>query len=323
MAEQDPTQPQTEKVTVSTEKTTVTEETTFEEPTVVTASAEAEQPVIVVDRPRKVYAGMWGIPEIAAVAVSALVLILVIVVYFFWVLPSGRELARNRSEADRLEAEMVSARAKYGEINTTQGQVDVLVASVDDFESRFLPMISNGQTALYQRLNGLINAYGLVNTSGPDYAPLETADKESREQNDGEKGRSKFRSLYPGVYVSTTLEGSYQNLRRFIRDIETGSDFVIVSAVELAPSDSEKKKEEPQQMKAPAAGPVAQMPPTAMPNASRGFPPGFQSPQMQPQPQQSAPASRRPQGKTHGDVVSLHIEMAAYFRRPNFAPAVQ
>jgi hypothetical protein len=211
-----------------------------DEITVVETQPEVE---FVSDRPRKVYAGMWGVPEIAAVAVSALVVLLVMVVYFFWVIPSDRELARNLSEADRLESELMSARSKYGEITDTQTQVATLVSSVDDFEARYLPISRTGQTALYQKLNGLIAAYGLVNTSGPDYSPLETIEMGSREVSSDQKGRSKYRSLYPGVYVTTTVEGSYQNLRRFIREIETGRDFIIVSAVELAPSDTRREKQ--------------------------------------------------------------------------------
>ena len=40
----------------------------------------------------------------------------------------------------------------------------------------------------------------------------------------GALGHRQVRSLYPGVYVTMTVEGSYQNLRRFIRDIETGRE---------------------------------------------------------------------------------------------------
>jgi uncharacterized membrane protein len=262
-------------------------------------------------RPRKVYAGMWGVPEIAAVAVSSLVVLLVMVIYFFWVVPSDRELARNRSEADRLEAEVISARSKYGEITDTQSQVEKLVVSVDDFESRFLPISTTGQTALYQKLNGLIAAYGLVNTSGPDYSPLDTADVGSSNEGSDEKGRSKFRSLYPGVYVSTTVEGSYQNLRRFIREIETGRDFIIVSAIELAPSDTQSEGTRGEGSQAQPN--VVQVSPTfnGAPGAQR------------PNPAAPAPALVRPrqQGKTHGEIVSLRIELAAYFRRPNFVPA--
>ncbi len=256
-------------------------------------------------RPRKVYAGMWGTPEIAAVAVSTLAVLMVMVIYFFWVIPSDRELARNRSEADRLEAEVMSAESKYGEITDTETQVGKLVGSVEDFEARFLPVSRTGQTALYQKLNGLIAAYGLINSSGPDYSPLETTDFGSGDGGNEEKGRSKFRSLYPGVYVSTTVEGSYQNLRRFIREIETGRDFIVVSAVELAPSDKQSDTSRD-------AGPNTNTGPV---DPNRSFP-GVNDQTAQSQ----APGRPLQQGKTHGETVSLRIELAAYFRRPNFAP---
>ena len=63
-----------------------------EETTIVTA-AEAE--TVVITRPRHVSASMWGVPEIAAVAVSGLVMLLVVVIYFFWVIPSNQALAKN------------------------------------------------------------------------------------------------------------------------------------------------------------------------------------------------------------------------------------
>jgi len=56
----------------------------------------------------------------------------------------------------------------------------------------------------------LIRGYGLVNTSGPDYAPLEIVDQNATQETDEERGRAKFRSLFPGVYVTVTLEGSYK-----------------------------------------------------------------------------------------------------------------
>ncbi len=292
-------------------------------PTVIVVE-QVETPVwntIPPNRPRKVYAGMWGPIEIGAVSLGALALIAAVMVYVFFVIPSNRELARNRSEADRLEVELVSARTKYGEITSTETEVAKIVSSIDDFEMRFLPVVSTGQGALYQRLNGLISAYGLVNTSGPDYAPLETADREAGSQTDEEKGRSKFRSLYPGVYVSTTVEGSYQSLRRFIREIETGREFIIVSAVELAPSDSEKQKADSPQVAGTQSGIPNDVYSAADPTRAgqnKGMPPGFSTNPVQQAPSQSQ--RDRPKGKTHGDTVSLRIEMAAYFRRPNFSP---
>lgn len=262
------------------------------------------------NRPRKVYAGIWGPLEIGALIAGSLVMLAALMAYFFFVMPSNRELARNKSKADSLEAELISARAKYGEITDTETQVTKVLTSVDDFETRFLPAVSNGQNALYQRLNGLILSYGLVNTTGPDYTPLEMINQNPGQQSDEEKGREKFRSLYPGVYVTTTLEGTYQNLRRFIREIETGNEFVVVSAVELAPTENEGQREQRQNQAA-----KQQVPNPAI-TQSGGFPPGF-NPGLTQQTQNQPARSR---GKMHGETVALHIEMAAYFRRPNFTP---
>lgn len=256
------------------------------------------------NRPRKVYGGMWGQTEIATAGLGVLALLAVFMLYLFFVVPSNSELQEQRAERNRLETELISARAKYGDITTTESQVAKLVASVDDFENSYLPIAATGRTALYQRLNGLIAAYGLVNTTGPAYTPLETMDQD--QSSNQERGRNKFQSLFPGVYVTTTLEGSYQNLRRFIRDIETGSDFVIISAIELEPSDSER----PADRSAPAAAPED---PTSL--ASVDVRSGQLQPVATPQQQYS-----RPRGKTHGQTVSLRLEMAAYFQRSVPAP---
>jgi hypothetical protein len=248
--------------------------------------------IVPANRPKKVYSGMWGPAEIGVVGIASLAVIAALATYFFFTLPAKRELERNRATRDRLEAELVSAKSKYGDITNTEAHVAKLVSSVGDFESAFLPVASNGRTALYQKLNGLIAGYGLVNTSGPDYAPLDLAVVGENENSEEERGRSRFRSLFPGTYVTMTLEGPYANLRRFIREIETGNDFVIISAIELEPSDS-------QQPDTTSTEQVSQ----ADALDQGGFPGGRQN------------QVRRPTGRTLGQVVSLRMEMAAYFRR--------
>ena len=266
-------------------------------------------PTLAKRRPRKVYSGMWGVTEIAVVAASAIILLVAILVYVFAVVPSSRELAKNQSEANRLEAELISAKTKYGEITDTKSQVAKLLSSADDFETRFLPAATNGRTALYQRINGLIAAYGLTNTTGPDYQPLETADQaKNNNQSEEDRGRERFRSLFPGIYVTMTVEGPYQSLRRFIREIETGNEFIIVSSVELAPSDAEQKKNDPTK---PPQNAGVQPSVAGFPAVNQA---GIQNAPVQP--------AKRDVGKTRGEVVALRLEMAAYFRRTNFVPMV-
>lgn len=262
-------------------------------------------PTLLQRRPRKVNAGMWGVPEAIAASIGVLAVLSALLVLFFFVIPSNREVSKNRAESDRLGQELVAAQSKYGQITDTKTRVSELLTSVDDFEVRFLPLATNGRTSIYQRINGLIGAYGLINTTGPDYQPLETVNQNSGNQTEEERGRERFRSLFPGVYVTMTLEGSYQNLRRFIRELETGNEFVIVSSVELAPSDSEQKKTESTQTA--GSQPNASFDPTTGAPISRG-PVGPVEP------------ANKPKGKMHGEVVALRLEMAAYFRRANYSP---
>lgn len=293
------------------------------------------------NRPRKIYAGMWGRAEVAIVALGLLSILSVVLLVVLVVLPAQKELERNRAERARLDAELVSATSKYGNITSTEERVAQLTTSVQDFENRFLLSPVNGQTALYQRINGLISAYGLINSSGPDYAPLEIAAGERGQQSESERGREKFQSLFPGVYVTTTVEGSYQNLRRFVRDIETGGQFVVISAIELAPAENNASDGETANGANQASINNVRITPSApvqpnygSPNASgfppvngfpqtNGFPPVNGFPNQQPNVQQpgaqtaTSDVARAPRGKTRGETVSLRLEMAAYFRRPN------
>jgi hypothetical protein len=146
-----------------------------------------------------------------------------------------------------------------------------------------------------------------VNTAGPDYTLLPTTDQENSKGSDEERGRDRFRSIFPGMYVSMTVEGSYQNLRRFINELEAGREFVVISSVQLEPSDnagSNQNNSEPVQQPQPQVQTV--------PGFGGRFPSG-------PVPQ--GPVAVPQKGKTHGELVSLHLELAAYFRRPNFDQA--
>lgn len=261
------------------------------------------------NRPRKVYGGMWGVPEIATVGLAGLAILAVLLLYVFFVLPKQKELSDNRAKRDELEQKLTTAKKNYGSITTTEKRVAELITSVDDFETRFLRPSSIGQGAIYQQINGLIAAYGLVNTTGPDYTPLGiNLQSNNGQQSEKESGRAKFQSLFPGDYVTMTVEGNYQNLRRFIREIETSNQFIVISAVELEPAETEEKKKELNQT---VAQQQQQNPTTDVRN------PNFPNPVTQ---VQSTPKPKVPQGKNRGELVSLRLEMATYYRRPNFVP---
>jgi hypothetical protein len=267
------------------------------------------------NRPRKVNLGMFGTSEYVVVGLGLLSLLSVFLFYMFFVTPERVKLSNRIAERDRIEKELTASNEKFKGFTTTEEHVTKLVNSADEFESRHLPVAGNGRTALYQRLNTLIASYGLVNTSGPDYTPLDINQRQGQTEN--ERGRAKYQSLFPGVYVTMTVEGSYQSLRRFLREIETSQQFIIVSTVELEPSENQERQDatnvsQPQQ-------PTITSPnqPYARMNTD---PTGAVNPAMKNSgqvttvmPQTTQPRPER--GKTIGETVSLHIELAAYFKR--------
>ena len=139
---------------------------------------------------------------------------------------------------------------------------------------------------LYEELNQLIIKNNVKNTSGPTYTALDPTGTKS---TSGKSVTTKWQSFYPGTAVMVTVEGEYQNVRRFIRDIERSRQFVVINEVEL---------QRASQNNAPAS-------------AEEGG---------------GGAAVAGAGSGTRGSLVTLQLNMATYFQRPgaaDSAPASQ
>jgi Tfp pilus assembly protein PilO len=173
-----------------------------------------------------------GPAEIIALAGSLVILLLVIVSYLYFLVPANNRLKALQSERSRLQTQLRNSQDVVRQGETTEATVQEITQSLDDFESKHLLGATRGRMGLYDTLNLLIGKNGLRNTSGPTYTPLESAGSKA-----GASGtisaNTKWQSIYPGIAISVTVEGQYQNLRRFIRDLETNKQLVIINSVEL------------------------------------------------------------------------------------------
>jgi len=173
---------------------------------------------------------MFGIAEIIGLAVSCFVLFLVLLSYLYFLVPArGRRVTVEGDEV-RLQSNLEKLRGIVHEEQSTQQRVDSISSSLDKFETASLVRPDEGRMALYGELNRLITKNGLRNTSGPTYTPLDSI---GTKVIAGTSPNTKWQSVYPGVGVTVTVEGSYQNLRRFIQDLERTKQFVIINEVEL------------------------------------------------------------------------------------------
>jgi Tfp pilus assembly protein PilO len=161
-----------------------------------------------------------------------MLLLLVIVSYLYFLVPARNRLEALQLERSRLQMQLLNSKDIVHQGETTEATVQKITQSLDNFESNQLVAAGRGRMGLYDSLNQLIRKNGLRNTSGPTYTPLEPAG--AKPSTSGSmSANSKWQSIYPGIAISVTVEGQYQNLRRFIRDLEISKQFVIINSVEL------------------------------------------------------------------------------------------
>lgn len=176
--------------------------------------------------------GMFGLAEIVALGGSVVILLVVLISYVYLLVPARSHLQERQLERSRLQNQLRSSQELMLREQDTQSIVNKIIGSLDDFEDKHLPNRNQGRMSLYDELNELIGKEGLRNTSGPSYSQLDSLD--SKKGTTGSKSASaKWQSVYPGIGVSLTVEGSYQNLRRFIRSLEASKQFIIINAIEL------------------------------------------------------------------------------------------
>ena len=221
-----------------------------------------------------------GLPELIGLAGAALIALITIFAYFYFYLPAQSRLTSLQLQRDALQGQLRKSQSELETTTTVREEVDKINASMQDFETNWLPVAASGRMSLYSTLNNLIKSNGLRNTAGPSYTALEPIGSKTQVQPTATAERqsvTKWQSIYPGIAVSVTVEGPYQRVRHFVREIETSRQFLIINAVEL---------ESVTQSGVPEAAP------------ERG----------------SAPVAG---GK--GALVSLRLEMATYFQRPQAA----
>lgn len=177
-----------------------------------------------------------GLPELIGLAGAALIAILTIFAYFYFYLPAQSRLTTLQLERDGLQAFLRTSQSNLQQNTTVRQQVDKITGSMGDFERNWLANPSSGRMSLYATLNNLIKSNGLRNTAGPSYTPLEPIGSKGQVQptTSAEKqSNAKWQTIYPGIAVSVTVEGPYQRVRRFVREIESSRQFLIINEVEL------------------------------------------------------------------------------------------
>jgi len=232
---------------------------------------------------------MFGVYEVAALGGSCLILAFVVLSYLYFLVPARLRVASLAQERKQVETNLQTLQGVVRTDQSTTDTVHRIATSLTKFETENLMRSDQGRMELWKELNQLIIKNGVRNTSGPMYTPL---DVEGTKKTGGRTTTTKWQSFYPGVSVMVTVEGQYENVRRFIRDIEKSKQFVVINEVELQRA---RDQNAPVSAEAAAAAPAASD-------------------------DDSAPATNPAAGSgTRGSLVSLQLSLATYFQRETVA----
>jgi len=227
-----------------------------------------------------------GLPEIGALAAAALLLLAAVCSYLFLLRPQRTRLAEATVERGALERQLATIRGTLGQNQDSESSARAIMASLEKFEMDHLGATGAGSTGVIEELYNLVGRNKLRVSGGMSYTQLQEAvPGATPSARAGGQERSQQRivqSVFPGVGVTLTVEGTYAGLRRFIRDVEASNHFIVINAVELEGITE--------------SGSSALALPDPADPAANGAPPG-------------------PPATTIGRLVSLRVELAAYFRR--------
>lgn len=172
---------------------------------------------------------MFGVAEAAALIGSCFVLLLVLLSYLYFLVPARSRVNSLSADRKQLITNLQTLDAVVNKDQGTQQTVDNVAASLTKFETTYLAPPDQGRM-VFEELNQLMVKNGLRNTSGPTYTPLDPTGTKS---TSGKSVTTKWQSYYPGIAVMVTVEGPYQDIRRFIHDVERSEQFVVINQVEL------------------------------------------------------------------------------------------
>ena len=149
------------------------------------------------------------VPVIAGLALNA-------VLFAGVVYPLGARVRSMEARAQAASLELQAAEREYAEARgITQGR-DSTGSALNAFYKDVLPSThAQARQATFLRLTQLAEQHNL---------------QQSRRSTDPKQERD---SSLSHLEISMTLRGNYEDIRRFIYQVETGSDFIVIDSIAL------------------------------------------------------------------------------------------
>ena len=181
-------------------------------------------------------AGAVGLPELAALAVSALLLLAALCAYFLLLAPARARLARLGLEREQLQRRLQQSNENAVRHQSAGQLAGSILGSLETFENA-LGYREESSRAVVEELNEKTRRNGLARAQfsfsyQDELAPGQQPAAQPAQVSAG--GRfNRRQTVFPAIDISLTVEGPYAALRRFIRDVETSGRLIVINGVQL------------------------------------------------------------------------------------------
>lgn len=181
--------------------------------------------------------GMVGVPEVVALVAACALLALAFASYFLLLVPARMNLSNLETERGQLQTQIRAAAENRNTRVSTGDRVGEIVRSLEQFEAGALAPREASITSLYAELTEKPRRNGLARAQFSFIHQDEQAQRSQQQQQAAAGNLSgsarRRQNIFPSTDITLNIEGTYANVRRFIRDLERSPRFVVINAVQL------------------------------------------------------------------------------------------
>jgi Tfp pilus assembly protein PilO len=231
--------------------------------------------------------------------VTAVIFAVGVVSYFLVKVPARRFQLRDLVQREEIaNTALARQHKKEDQLAVQRENADRILASLHDFESRLDD--NSGKTRIIDEVNKLAKVNHVV-ASDFNYR-FAAASEQTGEQTQPvpqPTARPDHQNVYQVLGIDTTVVGDYADLRRFISDLESSHQFVVIRSLAFQGMAERTRSSGPRAVQAIPQQVPQQPGPAPQPGAQPG---GSVNPQLA-------------RAATGANPVSLKIEMETYFQK--------
>ena len=180
--------------------------------------------------------GMFGAPEIVALAAACALLAAAAAAYFMLLVPQRLRLSGLETERAQLQTQIRTASETRNTKVSTGETVSGILSSLEQFETQALAARETSINALYEELTEKPRRNGLARAQFSFVHQDEQAQSAQQQRASAASlagGARRRQTVFPATDITLNIEGGYGNVRRFMRDVERSTRFVVINAVQL------------------------------------------------------------------------------------------